>query len=144
MLKTVTLAAALVAGAASLTATPLAMAQNGPGGANGNNGMPPSGYQGPGGYPSYKSSDFRLPSNASNTMPPQGYQGPAGYPSYKSSDFQQGNPAPNAAASAGYGTPQTAPRYGQTRIGQRHLYAYQPYECRRLRLEGRYLPRSCR
>jgi hypothetical protein len=140
MLKTVTLVAALVAGATSVT-----MAQNGPGGANGNNGMPPSGYLGPGGYPSYKSSDFRLPSNASNTMPPQGYQGPGGYPSYKSSDFQQGNPAANAAAGGGYGTPQTAPRYGQTRIGQRRLYAYQPsYECRRLRLEGRYLPRSCR
>jgi hypothetical protein len=125
MLRTVTLAAALVAGATSLT-----MAQNGPGGANGNNGMPPSGYQGPGGYPSYKSSDFRLPANASNTMPPQAYQGPGAYPNYKSSDFQQGNPAANAAAGG---------------VHQRHLYAYQPsYGCRRLRLEGRYLPKSCR
>jgi hypothetical protein len=131
MLRTVTLAAALVAGATSLT-----MAQNGPGGANGNSGMPPSAYQGPGGYPSYKSSDFRLPSNASNTMPPSAYQGPGGYPSYKSSDYQAGNPAANAAANGGTGTHRTA---------QRHLYAYQPsYECRRLRLEGRYLPRSCR
>jgi hypothetical protein len=139
-LRTVTLAAALVVGATSLT-----MAQNGPGGANGNNGMPPNGYLGPGGYPAYKSSDFRLPSNASNTMPPQGYQGPGGYPSYKSSDFQQGNPAANVTANSGNGMLPVAPRYGQTRYGRRGLYAYQPsYDCRRLRLEGRYLPRSCR
>jgi hypothetical protein len=125
MLRTLTLAAALVAGATSLT-----MAQNGPGSANGNNGMPPGGYLGPGGYPSYKSSDFQHPANGTNTMPPSGYLGPGGYPSYKSADFQNGNPAAN-----------TAP----PRIGQRHLYAYQPsYECRRLRLEGRYLPKSCR
>jgi hypothetical protein len=130
MLRTVTLAAALVAGATSLT-----MAQNGPGGANGNNGMPPNGYLGPGGYPSYKAEDFRLPSNASNTMPPGGYQGPGGYQSYKSSDYQHGNPAANAAANGGTGTHPTA---------HRRLYAYQPSECRRLRLEGRYLPRSCR
>ena len=109
-LRTVTLATALVVGATSLT-----MAQNGPGGANGNNGMPPSSYQGPGAYPSYKSSEF-----------------------------QQGNRPANVTANSGNGMLPVAPRYGQ-RIGQRHLYAYQPsYECRRLRLEGRYLPRSCR
>lgn len=134
-LRIVTLAAALVAGATSLT-----MAQNGPGGANGNTGMPPSNYMGPGGYPSYKSSDYKLPANASNTMPPQTYQGPGAYPSYKSAEFQQGAPAANVTANSGNGMLPVAPRYGQ-----RHLYAYQPaYDCRRLRLEGRHLPRSCR
>jgi hypothetical protein len=97
MLRTATLAAALVAGATSLT-----MAQNGPGGANGNNGMPPQGYLGPGGYPSYKSSDFQRPANASNTMPPASYQGPGAYQGYKSADFQRGNPAANAAAIRGH------------------------------------------
>jgi hypothetical protein len=51
-LKTVTLAAALLAGATSLT-----MAQNAPGG--GNNGMPPNEYKGPGAYQSYKAEDFQ-------------------------------------------------------------------------------------
>jgi hypothetical protein len=61
MLRTVTLAAALIASAASPT-----MAQNGPGGANSNNGMPPNGYLGPGAFPSYKSSDFQRGNQAAN------------------------------------------------------------------------------
>jgi hypothetical protein len=52
-LKTATLAAALLAGATSLT-----MAQNAPGG--GNNGMPPNEYKGPGAYQSYKAEDFQF------------------------------------------------------------------------------------
>jgi len=52
-LKTVTLAAALLAGATSLT-----MAQNAPGGDT--NGMPPNDYKGPGAYQSYKAEDFQF------------------------------------------------------------------------------------
>jgi hypothetical protein len=120
MLKTVTLAAALIAGSTSL-----AMAQyggpqyggpqyggpqyGGPGGDNssngnnGNNGMPPSAYLGPGGYPSYKGSDYQRPSNATNNMPPDAYKGPGGMQNYSSSDFQQGNQAANPAAPAASG-----------------------------------------
>lgn len=147
-LKTVTLAAALIAGATSL-----AMAQNGPGGASGNNnGMPPNGYQGPGGYPSYDSSQFHQPANASNNMPPDSYRGPGGYQSYSPSEF--GGPAANAAASGGSGTHATSQRTGSAentqkvlgnQNGYRRVYAYQPsYRCRRLVREGRYLPSSCR
>jgi hypothetical protein len=96
MLRTVTLAAALIASATSPT-----MAQNGPGGANSNNGMPPNSYLGPGAFPSYKSSDYQRPANANNNMPPNGYLGPGAFPSYKSSDFQRGNQAANLAASGG-------------------------------------------
>jgi BA14K-like protein len=113
-LKTVTLAAALAAGATSL-----AMAQNGPGGANG--GMPPDSYKGPGAYQSYSSSDFKMPANASNTMPPDSYKGPGAYQSYSASDFQQGNPAANAAASGGSGTHQTAQRTGSAANTQKVL-----------------------
>jgi ABC-type sugar transport system substrate-binding protein len=52
-LKTVTLAAALIAGATSL-----AMAQS--------NGMPPSDYKGPGAYQSYKSEDFQQGNTGAN------------------------------------------------------------------------------
>jgi hypothetical protein len=58
-LKTATLAAALLAGATSLT-----MAQNAPGG--GNNGMPPNEYKGPGAYQSYKAEDFQQQGNTGN------------------------------------------------------------------------------
>ena len=96
-LKTITMAAAMIAGATSL-----AMAQSGPatggqppvaGGANASNGMPPAAYKGPGGMPTYKGSDFssgpalynQAPGGAqANTgMPPTGYKGPAGMPTYK-------------------------------------------------------------
>jgi hypothetical protein len=59
-LKTVTLAAALLAGATSLT-----MAQNAPGGGN-SNGMPPDSYKGPGAYQSYKSEDFQQGNTGAN------------------------------------------------------------------------------
>jgi hypothetical protein len=114
-LRTVTLAAALIVGATSLT-----MAQNGAGGTNGNNGMPPGGYKGPGAYPSYSSSDFKLPPNASNTMPPKGYEGPGGMQGYAPSNFQQGNSAANAATRGG-GMPQTAQGMGG---GYKPLYSY--------------------
>jgi hypothetical protein len=106
MLKTVTLAAALIAGATSL-----AMAQNGPGGENGNNGMPPSAYQGPGAYPNYSSSNFQRPANANNNMPPESYKGPGAYQSYSPAEFG-GNTAANAAASGGSGTHATSQKTG--------------------------------
>jgi hypothetical protein len=101
-LKTVTLAAALIAGATSL-----AMAQNAPaaGGANGNNGMPPKDYKGPGAMPAYSSSEFQghpalynqapggnQASSGANGMPPKDYKGPGAMPAYSSSEFQ-GHPA---------------------------------------------------
>jgi hypothetical protein len=61
-LKTVTLGAALLAGATSLT-----MAQNAPGG--GNNGMPPNEYKGPGAYQSYKAEDFQQGNTGSSNQP---------------------------------------------------------------------------
>jgi hypothetical protein len=147
-LKTVTLAAALIAGATSL-----AMAQYGGGGANGN-GMPPKEYLGPGAYPSYDASQFQQPGNASNSMPPREYQGPGAYQSYSPGDY--GGTAANAAASGGSGTHVTSQRTGsayntrkvfgnQNGYGYGRVYAYQPsYRCRRLLREGRYLPASCR
>jgi hypothetical protein len=85
-LKTVALAAALIAGATSLT-----MAQTG--GPNGNNGMPPKGYTGPGGMKSYSSSEFQGNPAAygeqsggaigNNGMPPTSYTGPGGMKVYK-------------------------------------------------------------
>jgi hypothetical protein len=60
-LKTLTLAAVLVAGATSLT-----LAQNSPGGGN-NNGMPPDAYKGPGAYPSYKGEDFQQGNTGANS-----------------------------------------------------------------------------
>lgn len=96
-LKTVTLAAALIA-----SGTSLALAQSGPatggqppvaGGANASNGTPPASYKGPGGMPTYKGSDFsggpalynQAPGGApaGNGMPPAGYKGPGGMPTYK-------------------------------------------------------------
>ncbi len=97
-LKTVTLAAVLIA-----SGTSLALAQSGPatggqppvaGGANAsNNGMPPATYKGPGGMPTYKGSDFgggpalynQAPgaAPAGNGMPPASYKGPGGMPTYK-------------------------------------------------------------
>lgn len=147
-LRTVTLAAALIAGATSL-----AMAQNGLGGGN-NNGMPPSDYKGPGAYQGYSAKDFQRPANAANTMPPSEYKGAGAFQSYSPSDFQQGNPAANAAASGGGGTHVTSQRTGsaqnaqkvlRNQNGYRRVYAYQPSElCRRLMREGRSLPSSCR
>jgi hypothetical protein len=94
MQKTVALAAALIA-----AATSVAMAQSAPTtGANGNNGMPPDSYKGPGGMPGYSGSDFMAsPSpnnggargaNGSNGMPPDGYKGPGAMPTYSASDFR--------------------------------------------------------
>ncbi len=60
MLKTLTLAAVLVAGATSLT-----LAQNSPGGGT-SNGMPPDAYKGPGAYQSYKAEDFQQGNTGSN------------------------------------------------------------------------------
>jgi hypothetical protein len=97
-LKSLAIAAVLIAGATSL-----AMAQSGPatggqppvgGGANAsNNGMPPAAYKGPGGMPSYKGADFnqapalynQAPGGvaASTGTPPAGYKGPGGMPTYK-------------------------------------------------------------
>jgi hypothetical protein len=97
-LKTAMLAAVLIAGGTSL-----ALAQNGPAGdANGNNGMPPSSYLGPGGMPTYSSSQFQGNQgnqgnstlydrdgaaaggdNGNNGMPPSSYQGPGAMPTYK-------------------------------------------------------------
>jgi hypothetical protein len=143
-LKTVMLAAAFMAGTASLT-----MAQNG----TGNNGMPPDSYKGPGAYQGYQSKDFERPANASNTMPPDSYKGPAAYQSYDASQFG-GNPAANAAASGGSGTHVTSQRTGSAENGQkvfrnqngyRPVYAYEPSRrCRLLAREGRPLPTSCR
>jgi hypothetical protein len=93
-LKTLTLAATLIAGATSL-----AIAQNGPAtGANGNNGMPPESYKGPGAMQNYSSSDFRIDPGlnnratggaaGSNGMPPTSYQGPGSMPAYPSSGSQ--------------------------------------------------------
>jgi hypothetical protein len=145
-LKTVTLAAALMMGATSL-----AMAQNA--GANGNNGMPPKGYLGPGAYQGYDASQFHRPSNANNNMPPDAYKGPGAYQSYDAAQFG-GNPAANAAASGGSGTHVTSQRTGSAQNSQkvfgnqngyRQVYAYQPSSrCRRLMTEGRPLPASCR
>lgn len=142
-LKTVTVAGALLAGATSL-----AMAQNG---------MPPSGYTGPGAYQSYKSENFRAPANANtsnNNMPPESYKGPGAYQSYSPRDFQQGNPGANAAASGGSGTHTTSQRTGsaentqkvlRNQNGYRHVYAYQPMaRCRLLAQQGRPLPAMCR
>jgi hypothetical protein len=95
-LRTATLAAALVAGATSLT-----MAQNAPGGANGNNGMPPESYKGPGAY--------------------QGY---------KASDFQQGNTGANAAASGGSGTHATSQRTGSAENTRKVLRNQNGYRAR--------------
>jgi hypothetical protein len=106
MLRTVTLAAALIASATSPT-----MAQNGPGGANSNNGMPPNGYLGPGAYPSYKSADYQRPANAINNMPPNGYLGPGAYPSYKSADYQRPANANNNMPPNGYLGPGAFPSY---------------------------------
>jgi BA14K-like protein len=128
ILKTVTLAAVLIAGATSL-----AMAQNGD--ANGNNGMPPSNYKGPGAYPSYSGSEFQRPADANNNMPPASYKGPGAYQSYSSSEFQPGNPAANAAASGGSGTHATSQRTStaentqkvlRNQNGYRSLYSYYP------------------
>lgn len=80
--KAVTLATALIVGATSL-----AMAQ-GAGGTNGNNGMPPQSYKGPGAMPDYSSSQFQSPGNASNNMPPKSYKGPGAMPSYSSSQYR--------------------------------------------------------
>jgi hypothetical protein len=145
-LKTLTLAATFMMGATSL-----AMAQNG--GANGNNGMPPDAYKGPGAYQGYKSEDFRLPTNANNNMPPDAYKGPGAYQSYDSAQFG-GNPARNAARSGGSGTHVTSQRTGSAansqkvfgnQNGYRRIYAYQPSSrCGRLMAEGRPLPISCR
>lgn len=98
-LKAVIIAGALIAGATSL-----AMAQNGPatggeapvgGGANGNNGMPPAVYKGPGAMPTYKASKFQSGralydqapggANGRNGMPPENYKGPGAMPTYKAS-----------------------------------------------------------
>jgi hypothetical protein len=145
-LKTLTLAAALM-----MSATSLAMAQNG--GANGNNGMPPKEYLGPGAYQGYDASQFRQPGNSSNTMPPKQYLGPGAYQSYDAAQFG-GNPAGNAARSGGSGTHVTSQRTGSAansqkvfgnQNGYRRVYAYQPSpRCRRLMAEGRPLPISCR
>jgi hypothetical protein len=58
-LKSLTLAAVLIAGATSLT-----MAQNSTGGNN--NGMPPDAYKGPGAYQSYKAEDFQQGNTGTN------------------------------------------------------------------------------
>lgn len=85
--KTVTLAAVMIVGATSL-----AMAQNGPaGGTNGNHGMPPNSYKGPGAMQTYSASDFQYragPNGSSgasgnNGMPPASYNGPGAMPSYR-------------------------------------------------------------
>ena len=103
--KTLTLAAVLIVGATSL-----AMAQNETAtGANGGNGMPPEGYKGPGGMPTYSASDFQgnraLLDRASGGsargtgrttggtsgnggMPPGSYKGPGAMPTYSASDFR--------------------------------------------------------
>jgi hypothetical protein len=96
MLRTATLAATLVAGATSL-----AIAQNAPGGANGNNGMPPEAYKGPGAY--------------------QGY---------KAEDFQQGNTGTNAAASGGGGTHATSQRTGSAANTRKVLRNQNGYRAR--------------
>lgn len=97
MQKCATLAAVLI-----ISATSLAMAQNGAGaGANGSNGMPPVGYKGPGGMPTYSASDFHgnralldrasggtSSSSGTSGMPPGSYKGPGAMPTYSASDFR--------------------------------------------------------
>jgi hypothetical protein len=58
-LKSLTVAAVLIAGTTLLT-----MAQNSPGGNN--NGMPPNAYKGPGAYQSYKAEDFQQGNTGTN------------------------------------------------------------------------------
>jgi BA14K-like protein len=124
-LKTVALAAAFIAGATSLT-----MAQNS---SSGSNGMPPTGYKGPGAYQSYSSKEFQSPANANDTMPPASYKGPGAYQRYSSSEFQPGNSEANAAASGGSGTHATSQKTGseettqkvfRNQNGYRGLYSY--------------------
>jgi hypothetical protein len=99
ILKTVTLAAVLIAGATSL-----AMAQAGPVTGTGPGAKPPSSYKGPGGMPSYNSSQFQRGPALYNQapgagMPPKGYKGPGGMPSYAES--QQPAAIDNKASSGG-------------------------------------------
>jgi hypothetical protein len=124
-LKTVTLAAAFIAGATSL-----AMAQYSPSGDANGNGMPPSAYQGPGAYPSYPSSNFQRPANANNNMPPDSYKGPGAYQSYSPSEFG-GNTAANAAASGGSGTHATSQRTGSAENTQKVFRNQNGYRGRR-------------
>jgi hypothetical protein len=105
-LRTVTLAVVFIAGTTSLT-----MAQNSPGGTNASNAMPPSGYLGPGAYPSYNAANFQRPANAKNDMPPSGYLGPAAYPSYNSANFQRPANAKNDMPPSGYLGPAAYPSY---------------------------------
>ena len=97
ILKTLTLAACLIS-----ATTAVAMAQSAPAtsprGGYDNNGMPPKAYKGPGGMPSYASSEYQrrvgLYNQAyggpygDNGMPPKGYKGPGGMPQYASSEYQ--------------------------------------------------------
>jgi hypothetical protein len=137
-LRTITLAAAFIAGATSL-----ALAQDGR--AYGN-GMPPSDYKGPGGMPSYPmgstaanaarsggsgahqsaqktgsaENDQKVLGNqngyAYNGMPPADYKGPGGMPSYP-----MGGTARNAARSGGAGTHQNAQKTGSAENDQKVL-----------------------
>jgi hypothetical protein len=138
-LKTITLAAAFVAGATSL-----GLAQNGPA----NHGMPPADYKGPGGMPSYPAGgstaanaarsggsgthqNAQKTGSAENTqkvfgnqngyayngMPPADYKGPGGMPSYP----MGGSTAANAARSGGAGTHQNAQKTGSAENTQKVL-----------------------
>jgi hypothetical protein len=104
MLRSVTLAVALMAGTTSLT-----MAQNG---------MPPSSYLGPAAYPSYNGSNFQRPANASNEMMPSGYLGPGAYPSYNGANFQRPANASNEMTPSGYLGPGAYPSYNGANFRQ--------------------------
>ena len=146
-LKTITLAAAFVAGATSL-----GFAQN----AAPPSGMPPADYKGPGGMPNYPTDggtagnaarsggsgthqNAQKTGSAENTqkvlgnrngyassgMPPADYKGPGGMPSYPT----DGGTAANAARSGGSGTHQNAQKTGsaantQKILGNQNGYAY--------------------
>lgn len=94
MLKTLTLAACLIS---ATTAVAMAQGATGPRGGYDNDGMPPRAYKGPGGMPSYASSEYRGRANVydrasewngNNGMPPKAYRGPGGMQSYASSEYQ--------------------------------------------------------
>lgn len=124
-LKTATLAAALIAGATSLT-----MAQNGPSGDANGNVMPPQSYKGPGGMEDYSGLNFQRPANANNNMPPASYKGPGAYQSYAPAEFG-GNTAANAAASGGSGTHATSQKTGSAENTQKVFRNQNGYRGRR-------------
>jgi len=119
-LKTLALAAVLITGATSL-----AMAQAGPVTGTGPGARPPASYKGPGGMPSYTSSQYQhnpalYDQAAGVAMPPKSYKGPGGMPSYAESQSQpaaidnkasSGGNDSNGMPPAGYKGPGGMPRY---------------------------------